>query len=311
MSRYGKIETGFWHNPKVRQLSEQGRFMLLYLLSCPHSNAAGCFVLPDGYIAADLGWSLETVSQTLSELFEKGLIERDAASNLTRIIGWWGHNAIENANVAKHVAKEISSLPNCEVRQRLIDDLLARTDLHETVRQTLSERLGKPFRNQEPNPTQQEPKSRRVAKATPPTDEKFEEFWSEYPKRKGDNPKAPARKQFDAAVRQGADPDSIVAGVKAACARNRDKIGTEYIPQAVKWLRDRRWEDYQSDQSERPPSIDWRKRMDIWARSSPHDRTWFQAWGPAPDQAGCEVPRELLIEFGAVAHETTPKTEAA
>lgn len=84
---------------------------------------------------------------------------------------------------------------------------------------------------------------RRVAKATAPNVE-FEEFWKAYPRREGDNPKAPARKLFEAAVKQGADPKAIIAGVKAACARNQDKIGTPYIPQAVKWLRDRRWEDY-------------------------------------------------------------------
>lgn len=78
----------------------------------------------------------------------------------------------------------------------------------------------------------------------------FEEFWKAYPQRKGDNPKAPAAKQFEAAVKQGADPQAIISGVKLACSRNRDKIGTEFIPQAVKWLRDRRWEDYKPPPSE-------------------------------------------------------------
>jgi hypothetical protein len=73
---------------------------------------------------------------------------------------------------------------------------------------------------------------------------KFEEFWKIYPKRKGDNPKAPARKLFFALVKQGVDPDSIIRGLRLAVEKNRDKIGTEFIPQAVKWLRDRRWEDY-------------------------------------------------------------------
>lgn len=144
-------------------------------------------------------------------------------------------------------------------------------------------------------------KIRRVAAATP-TDDKFEEFWREYPKRKGDNPKNPARKLFDAAVKQGADPNAIISGVKIACARNREKIGTEYIPQAVKWLRDRRWEDY-TESIAAPAAVDWRKRMEFWAKSPTHNRDWFQGWGPAPDQSGCQVPRELLIEFGAITAE--------
>src|SRR6185437_7416304 len=59
MTRYGKVETGFWHSKKIRRLSQNATFLMLYLLSCPHSNAVGCFVLLDGYVAADVRWSPE------------------------------------------------------------------------------------------------------------------------------------------------------------------------------------------------------------------------------------------------------------
>lgn len=85
---------------------------------------------------------------------------------------------------------------------------------------------------------------RAVAPATRPLDA-FEEFWKVYPKRLGANPKAPALKQFEAAVKAGATPEEIINGAKRCAVSDRDKIGTPYIPQAVKWLRDRRWEDYQ------------------------------------------------------------------
>jgi hypothetical protein len=92
---------------------------------------------------------------------------------------------------------------------------------------------------------EEEIESSTVATATRPKENlEFEEFWKSYPKRRGDNPKAPARKIFEAFVKQGTDPKAITSGVRLASAKNRDKIGTEFIPQAVKWLRDRRWEDY-------------------------------------------------------------------
>src|SRR4051812_12263604 len=123
MTRYGKIETGFWHSPKVKALSDQGKFLLLYLLSCPHGNLVGCFPLHDGYIAADMGWPIERVCQTLSEVFSAGLAERDPQTMILRIIGWWGHNTLENPKVAKHAIKVIDALPNCVVKQRLIASL--------------------------------------------------------------------------------------------------------------------------------------------------------------------------------------------
>lgn len=75
-------------------------------------------------------------------------------------------------------------------------------------------------------------------------DEVFEQFWRAYPRRAGANPKAPARKVFHGFVKSGIDPAAIILGARRCAAADAKKIGTEYIPQAVKWLRDRRWEDY-------------------------------------------------------------------
>lgn len=85
---------------------------------------------------------------------------------------------------------------------------------------------------------------RSQARRAPIVDKDFQEFWKSYPKRDGANPKAPARKLFLAAVKAGTEPAVIVAGAQACALKDREKIGTPFIPQAVKWLRDRRWEDY-------------------------------------------------------------------
>jgi hypothetical protein len=87
--------------------------------------------------------------------------------------------------------------------------------------------------------------SRTVAKATrPKSSEDFERFWEAYPRRLGADPKKPAGVVFATAVKQGADPVAIIEGARRCASADSDKIGTPYIPQAVKWLRDRRWEDY-------------------------------------------------------------------
>src|SRR6516164_7155197 len=75
-------------------------------------------------------------------------------------------------------------------------------------------------------------------------DEVFEQFWKEYPKREGANPKAPARKAFLAAVKAGTDPQAIIAGASNYAAAPSTKIATPYVAQAVTWLHQHRWEDY-------------------------------------------------------------------
>lgn len=174
----------------------------------------------------------------------------------------------------------------------------APSDAHNDTQSTHSRR-----KEEELNNFKKEDSYGRVAKATPPTNEQFDDFWKSYPKRRGENPKAPARKLFDAAVKGGADPQEIVAGVKAAAARHRDKIGTEFIPQAVKWLRDRRWEDYAAETaapSEAVP-INWDRAVELFKTAG----IWPGGLGPSPGTASCRAPPEVLRNHGYLDPMTT------
>jgi len=152
MRSYGKIETGFWRNKKIRPLSEDARTLLLYLLTCQHSNAAGCYVLPELYIADDIRWPLERVTATLSELLSAGFVTRDEETDLVLICGWWGHNTLENPNVAKHVVSIVNALPKCQLKQECIESFKHLQTPSERVWDTLRKGFGKPFRIPEPEP---------------------------------------------------------------------------------------------------------------------------------------------------------------
>ena len=145
MRLYGKDETGFWTNPKVADLSTTAKLLLVYLYSSPHSSSFGCFVLKEGYVQADLSLSPKTISKALSELFRKGFVRVDKASQLLWIAGWWGHNTISNPNVALNIVKQIRALPKCELKNEFVADLLGHSGLTDKVLETLSKGLSKPF----------------------------------------------------------------------------------------------------------------------------------------------------------------------
>jgi len=160
MRSYGKVESAFWQNPKVRKLTEAARLLLLYIYSTPHGNSVGCFVLPNGYIMEDIGWSLERVSQHVQELVTNGFIER--SESLLRIVGWFNHNTIENANVAKAAAKAIRLIPNCQIKHNLINDISKSGLTHmeqyiNEFRNALPKQSVDGFRTPEPDP-EPEPK---------------------------------------------------------------------------------------------------------------------------------------------------------
>jgi hypothetical protein len=138
-----------------------------------------------------------------------------------------------------------------------------------------------------------------VARATR-RNEHFDQFWKAYPAREGANPKAPAEKLFLAAVKAGADPEDIVRGARACASRESKNIGTPFIPQAVKWLRDKRWLDYLEPIPSEAP-VDWDafclsyKKFGFWSKHAP---------GNEPGLTGCLCPPEILAKHGIGAGET-------
>jgi len=77
---------------------------------------------------------------------------------------------------------------------------------------------------------------------------RFQEFWRAYPSREPHaNPNKPAHAKFDVAVKGGTDPEVIIRGAENYAAYVRQE-GTDpkYVAQAVTWLSQKRWTDYQA-----------------------------------------------------------------
>src|ERR1035437_408133 len=167
MSRdYGRVSTAFWKSPAIRSLNDRGKLLANYLITNPHSNMIGSYLLPDSYIADDLEWLVETVRKTLSELFEKGFAKRFADGRHIVICKFLEWNPIENPNVAKAAIKQVEQLPDDPCLLHVFNGFKQYAEHFNNALpnclETLSERFIKPFRNQEqeqePEPEQdQEP----------------------------------------------------------------------------------------------------------------------------------------------------------
>ena len=102
----------------------------------------------------------------------------------------------------------------------------------------------------------------------------FDEFWAAYPKRQGSNPKSPALKSWKKAMISGGDPSKIILAIKSGIGYDKSQVGTPYIPQAVKWLNDRRWED-----DGPTPVVNGQKAIEngglVWVKAeSPEWKAW-------------------------------------
>jgi hypothetical protein len=82
--------------------------------------------------------------------------------------------------------------------------------------------------------------------SAPSSSDAFKRFKAAYPRRDGANPWHTAEKKFSALVKTGVDAEAMIAAA-AALAREecaRGNIGTKFIPQAITWLNQQRFQDY-------------------------------------------------------------------
>lgn len=124
MRDYGKVFSSFWTSEDIRGLTEDGRALALYLMTCPHGNMLGCFRIPNAYAADDLQWNFERVSAGFAELYRNGFAYRCERSFWVVINKHLKWNKLDNENVGKAAAKLVDQLtPPDSVKALLVKAL--------------------------------------------------------------------------------------------------------------------------------------------------------------------------------------------
>lgn len=261
--RYTRIKSRFWADEKTRTWDDQTRYLALYVLTSPHNNILGCYVLPKLYICEDLNWSLEQLSKPFAKLLEDGFIKYDELNRLVLVVNYLKHNPIENKNQAIGAGKQLRELPRSLLLQDL-EQLLKR--LNKPFLEPLLEQIPKPVtvtvtvtasvdntcmpsgtrqysdtpaENSSGNPTgtdegaQFEANSAEAGNGTEYSVE-FEEFWQVYPRRKE---KAAAFSCWKSRLKEGHLAADIITAAQRYAKECVDK-GTEisYIKQAKTFL---------------------------------------------------------------------------
>ncbi|WP_287880456.1 hypothetical protein [Acidovorax sp.] len=112
MRDYGKVYSTFWSSGTVTPLSDDGKLLALYLMTCHHATITGVFRMPDGYVSEDLGWDIERVRQGFAQLLANGFANRCETTKwvwITKHLTW---NPPENPNQRKAAAKVALSIPD-------------------------------------------------------------------------------------------------------------------------------------------------------------------------------------------------------
>jgi hypothetical protein len=161
---------------------------------------------------------------------------------------------------------------------------------------------GKGEEVKESTPTPAKPQAR--------ANDTFDRFKAAYPKRDGANPWLPAEKKFSALVKTGVDPEAMIhaAKVLARDEASRGNIGSKFVPQAITWLNQQRFQDQAvSSFEEDTQALDWDSVIKFYKKTG----VWSKWAGNDPSSPACEAPRDLLEKHGIPLPPSSSSTVAA
>jgi len=254
---YGRVHSAFWSSADMQApaVSDDGRLLALYLLTCTHGTIAGAFILPYGYASEDLGWGSERVSKGFAELSARGFCNRCEATKWVWIRKFLQWNAPENPNQWKAVLKVAGQIPEkCGWRVDFEKDLAARLNPRGPEDGNGSGTVKEPFRNHIPShpistqPTTTQPTNtsasatparKAVSRGTAPEDpEWLLDFKLAYPPRAGDQGWRKAVRAANQRIVEGHTTAEFIAGARryAAFCEASGKVGSEYVKQACTFL---------------------------------------------------------------------------
>lgn len=149
---YTRVESRFWADERMRAVSQEARYLMLYLLTNPHRNMLGLYYLPAVYACYDLGWHEKRFRERFGELLQTGVIHYDEQTSVLWITNFLRHNPIANPNQIKRAIGVLDEIPKTALYEPFYEHLKRfAKPLHEPFLERLEERFIQPFRNKNKN----------------------------------------------------------------------------------------------------------------------------------------------------------------
>ncbi len=139
---YYRVSPSIW---RERAWTDDMRLLAFYLLTSPHRTLEGLFILPKGYIAGDLRWSTERLSEPFDGLLREGFLCYNEDEDVCLIIKALKYQRPENPNMDVSAARRIMAVPETNLDKRFIESAITYAERFALrLQQLLPQRFGKP-----------------------------------------------------------------------------------------------------------------------------------------------------------------------
>jgi hypothetical protein len=117
MAIYRQIQTSFWQDDFVLNLTPEEKYFYLYLLTNSKTRQCGIYQLPMPIIIVETGYNQETVEKLMRRFIDYGKIIYSPKTREIGIVNWPKYNPMESPKTKACVTKELK-----EVKDRFLID---------------------------------------------------------------------------------------------------------------------------------------------------------------------------------------------
>ena len=121
MAIYRPIQTTFWDDPYILDLSLEEKAFYLYLLTNDKTKQCGIYEIPLRKIEMETNLSGERILELFHKFQNQGKIQYSLETREIAVINWLKYNPVNNVNIAKCVEKELREVKNIELVNLLYD----------------------------------------------------------------------------------------------------------------------------------------------------------------------------------------------
>ena len=260
--RYQKIESKIWNDEKFIALTPMQQRLFFYVLTSPHNNLIGLYVLKAGYACEDLDITNRDFNRDLKCLCDNDLVEYDKTLKVIFIINFLIHNPITNPNQKKAAVKLLSSLP----RTQLIQTFLGTYEgLGKELTNSLGLVLSKPEAEAEAG-TEEEEEEETESKEDLRAREKIyarfsEKFWELYPKRNGrKSGKGDCFEYIEQKIKE-VDFQALLKATTNYSVSSSAK--TNFATDPIRFLKKDKWREWIEGETVEPEEMTSREKHDI------------------------------------------------
>lgn len=122
---YRKVDSRIWNDAKFMALTDDGQLAFLFIMTHPNMTALGAMRASIPGLAAEKGWEPERLREALREAFAKGMLKHDPKASFLWLPNFLRYNGPESPNVVKAWGKALDLLPECGLKNQLIQHVKA------------------------------------------------------------------------------------------------------------------------------------------------------------------------------------------